>query len=203
MHTMTELGEPEAESALAAVGGFFWELIKVVIIAAIIIIPVRYYLVQPFFVRGASMEPTYSDGEYLLVDQLSYRLRQPRRGEVVVFRFPNNRSQFFIKRIIGLPGETISVAEGRVTIVNGQYRQGVSLNEAEYLPAELRTGGQLTTTLGNDEYFVLGDNRFSSSDSRSWGPLPRSEIVGRSLLRAFPFSKFEVFEPVSLGFVSI
>jgi signal peptidase I len=201
--TEVEVGEPDGESAVAAVGGFFWELIKVVIIAAVIIIPIRYFLVQPFFVRGASMEPTYSDGEYLIIDQLSYRMRDPRRGEVIVFRFPDNHSQFFIKRIIGLPGETVTIADGQVTIVNKQYQQGASLNESEYLGLDLRTGGQITTTLAEDEFFVLGDNRFSSSDSRSWGPLSRGEIVGRSLLRAFPFNRAEVFDPVSLGFVSI
>ena len=202
MQGMNDPMESEAESAIAAVGSFFWELIKVVIIAAVIIVPIRYFLVQPFFVRGASMEPTYNDGEYLLIDQLSYRLREPRRGEVIVFRFPDNRSQFFIKRIVGLPGETVTIVDGRVMITNQLYQQGATLNESEYLPEGLRTGGQMTVTLAANEYFVLGDNRFSSSDSRSWGALSRTEIVGRTLLLAFPFDRAEVFDPVSLGFVS-
>jgi len=194
--------EPHAESVIASVGSFFWELIKVVIIAAVIIVPIRYFLVQPFFVRGASMEPTFNDGEYLIIDQLSYRLRDPQRGEVIVFRFPENRSQFFIKRIVGLPGDTVTVGDGRVKIRNNAYEQGAVLNEVEYLDSEVRTGGQVAVSLGEDEYFVLGDNRFSSSDSRSWGALGRGDIVGRALLRAFPFDRAEVFDPVSLGFVS-
>lgn len=194
--------EPAIESALTAVGAFFWELIKVVIVAAVIIIPIRYFLVQPFFVRGASMEPTFHDGEYLIIDQLSYRLREPQRGEIIVFRFPNNRSQFFIKRIIGLPGDTLTVTTGQVVITNSEYLQGAILNEAAYLAPEIRTGGQLTVTLADEEYFVLGDNRFSSSDSRSWGVLKRNDIIGRTLLRAFPFDRFTLFNPVALGFVS-
>lgn len=192
----------EPESALTAIGAFFWEVIKVVIVAAVIIVPIRYFLVQPFFVRGSSMEPTFQDGEYLIIDQLSYRLRDPRRGEVIVFRFPDNRSQFFIKRIIGLPGDTVTITGGQVVIENQDYQQGALLNEAGYLAPELRTGGQVTLNLAEDEYFVLGDNRFSSSDSRVWGALTRGDIIGRTLLRAFPFDRFTLFDPVALGFVS-
>lgn len=195
-----QLGAPTAWGAIAS---FFWELIKVLIIAAVVIIPVRYFLVQPFFVRGASMEPTFLDGEYLVVDELSYHLRAPRRGEVIVFRYPQNPSQFFIKRIIGLPGDTVRIGDGQVVIVNTIYQQGAALDESAYVPAGLRTGGQETVTLRADEYFVLGDNRPASSDSRQWGVLPGDNIIGRTLFRAFPLNRIGFFEPSTLGFISL
>src|SRR3989344_5193546 len=132
---------------LSAIGHFFWELIKVFLLAMAIIVPIRYFLVQPFFVRGASMEPNFLDGEYLVIDELSYRLRQPARGEVIVFRFPDNPSQFFIKRIIGLPDERVVISGGRVTIYNDRYTDGVLLDEAQYLDGA-RTSGTISTKLG-------------------------------------------------------
>lgn len=188
---------------LRVVAGFFWELIKVFLLAMAIIVPVRYFLVQPFFVRGASMEPNFTDGEYLVIDELSYRLREPRRGEVVVFQYPGNPSQFFIKRLVGLPGETVEVGQGQVLIRNSVYSQGVLLDEAQYLSGGVRTGGTLSVTLGEDEYFVLGDNRSSSSDSRSWGVLLGEAIVGRAWLRAFPVDRLGVIPLVRPGFLGI
>lgn len=182
---------------------FFWELIKTFLIAMAIIIPIRYFLVQPFFVRGASMEPTFHDGEYLLIDQLSYRFREPRRGEAIVFRYPNDPSQFFIKRIIGLPGESVTIEGGQVVIHNEQLKDGAILDESQYLDASIRTGGQVDLQLGEDEFFVLGDNRPASSDSRSWGIMPRANIVGRSWIRAFPFDRLTFFGVDMPGFVSL
>lgn len=189
-------------SPLKAIGLFFWELIKVFLIAVVIIVPIRYFLVQPFFVRGASMEPNFHDGEYLVIDQLSYRFREPERGEVIVFRFPDNPSQFFIKRIIGLPGDTVTVDQGRVTIQNTEFQSGVVIDESSYLPDTTRTGGSTKIQLGADEYFVLGDNRSASSDSRSWGALGDQYVIGRAWIRAFPFNEFEVFALDRLGFVN-
>lgn len=182
---------------------FFWELIKVLIMAVVIIVPVRYFLVQPFFVRGASMEPGFEDGEYLIIDQLSYRWRAPQRGEVVVFHYPNNPRQYFIKRLIGLPGERVQIADGQVTIINSTYPAGVILDESSYLASAVRTGGRANVQLTNNEYFVLGDNRAASSDSRSWGPLPTRSIVGRAWIRAWPLSRLALFGPQRLGFVSL
>lgn len=192
----------EKRSFFAVVGSFFWELIKVFLLAVVIIVPIRYFLVQPFFVRGASMEPNYENGEYLVIDELSYYLRAPRRGEVIVFRFPNDHSQFFIKRIVGLPGETVEIEDNHVIITSEVYPQRVVLDESNYLPTELRTGGRLTLPLGEDDYFVLGDNRPASSDSRSWGTLKRKEIVGRAWIRAFPLERFDVLEYQRPGFIS-
>ena len=188
---------------MVAIGVFFWEIVKVIILAVIIIVPIRYFLVQPFFVRGASMEPNFYDGEYLVIDELSYRWREPRRGEVVVFKYPHNHSQFFIKRVIGLPGDTIRLANGQVVIENATYQQGVVLDESSYLPAGVRTGGQQTLTLQPEEYFVLGDNRAASSDSRQWGVLHEEEIVGRAAFRAWPPTRLDWFETAQTQFISL
>lgn len=190
-------------SLLAGIGNFFWELIKVFLIAIVIIVPIRYFLVQPFFVRGASMEPNFQDGQYLIIDELSYRFREPQRGEVIVFRYPQNHNQFFIKRVIGLPGEQVTIENGNVIIRNDKYQEGVQLDESAYLPPDVRTGGNLTMQLGPEEYFVLGDNRPASSDSRSWGVVHRYEIIGRAWIRAFPFIDTKVFSPNPPGFVSL
>lgn len=178
-------------------GQFFWELLKAFILAMVIIVPIRYFLVQPFFVRGASMEPNFHDGEYLIVDQLSYRFRQPARGEVVVFRYPEDPSQFFIKRIVGLPGETVHIDDGRVALTIPGQMQKVELDEMAYLSDSVRTGGTMDVELGTDEYFLLGDNREASSDSRSWGPVVKRAIMGRAWVRAWPLPRAQVFAAVA------
>ncbi len=184
------------------VSSFFWELLKAFILAMVIIVPIRYFVVQPFFVRGASMEPNFHDGEYLVVDQLSYRFREPKRGEVVVFRYPQDHSQFFIKRIIGLPGESVAVQDGKVIIRTNAYPSGVELNERSYISPAIRTGGQTNMTLGPNEYFVLGDNRPASSDSRAWGVVGRDEIIGKAWIRAWPLDRIVVFPFEQPSFVS-
>ena len=196
-----ELEKPT--SVVVVVARFFWELIKVFLLAMAIIVPIRYFLVQPFFVRGASMEPNFHDGEYLVIDEISYRMREPRRGEVIVFQFPRNPSQYYIKRIVGLPGETVFIDDGHVTIQNEVYIQGVLLDEAQYLLDSVRTGGTISLTLGEEEYFVLGDNRSASSDSRSWGVLGREGIVGRAWIRAFPFDSLGLIPMERPGFIGI
>jgi len=185
---------------LGAFGRFVIELAEVVIISLAIILPIRYFLVQPFYVKGASMEPTFDDHEYLIIDEISYRFREAERGEVIVFRYPNDPSQYFIKRIVGLPGETVTVRDNQVIISGGSAEEPFVLDEAEYLPAEKRTSGDESVTLGQDEYFVLGDNRGSSLDSRSFGPLPERHIVGRVWIRGWPLDRVTLFDrqPTSL-----
>lgn len=170
---------------------FFWELIKIILIALVIVIPIRYFLFQPFFVKGQSMEPNFENGDYLIVDELSYRLRAPERGEVIVFKYPEDTTQRYIKRIIGLPGETVEISDGKVEISKGNQPPQV-LNELSYLAPSVYTSGDLKVTLGPNQYFVLGDNRPVSSDSRVWGVVPRSDIIGRVYFRAWPFSTAEV-----------
>ena len=173
-----------------------WETAKVFLVSLAIIIPVRAYVVQPFFVRGASMAPTFSDGEYLIIDELSYdiHLRPLQRGDVIVFRYPLDHSQYYIKRIIGLPGERFRVAGGQVTIFSERFPNGIVLDESSYLPPSGTTDGKVDVQLRSNEVFILGDNRSHSSDSRTWGPLPTDLIIGRAWVRAFPFLRARVFE---------
>lgn len=193
------------EEVYYGVGSFLWEVVKVFFWALIIIVPIRVFLFQPFFVQGASMEPNFKDGDYLIVNELGYKqtsadidglhlftvksFRELNRLDVVVFRYPRDPKQFFIKRVIGLPGEQVKVEAGRVTVFNNQNPDGLVLDERAYLPAGLSTSGAVTTTLKSDEYFVLGDNRQFSHDSRAWGVLPESDVVGKVLVRAWPLSK--------------
>lgn len=170
---------------------FIFEILKIVVIAALIVLPIRYFLFQPFFVRGASMEPNFQNLDYLIIDEISYRFREPERGEVVVFKYPQDPSSRFIKRIIGLPGENIKIEEGKVFIEEeGEFK----LLEEPYLPKSTTTPGDIQVFLEKDEYFVLGDNRTFSSDSRRWGSLSRDKIVGRVFLRLWPFSCFAKIE---------
>lgn len=183
--------------------GFFLETVKIFLIALAIILPVRYFLVQPFYVKGASMEPTFHDYEYLLIDEISYRVGQPQRGDIVVFRYPEDKSQFFIKRIIGLPGETLDVtSDGRVQVTPVGPGSPVVLNET-YLSPSLQTDCikqydcKFPLTLGVNEFGVMGDNRPASLDSRYFGVVPRSDIVGKAWVRVWPFSNFTVFKHFS------
>ena len=139
-----------------------FDFFKFIIITALIVIPVRLWVAQPFLVSGASMEPTFNNGNYLVIDEFSYHLRKPKKDEVIVFRFPDDTQKFFIKRIAGVPGETVTI-QGR------------------------------ETTLGENEYYVLGDNKGASYDSRMWGPVPEKLIIGRTLARLWPFGKIELF----------
>ncbi len=190
----------------------FWkETIQLILIAVIVVIPFRLYVAQPFVVDGSSMDPTFGDGQYLIVDELSYHFTKPERGAVVVLRdvhstdlslsarigklikresYPSVR--YLIKRVIGLPEEEIQITGGKVTIFNTDHPEGLELNEP-YIKFPQNTSG--TYKLASDEYFVMGDNRANSSDSRSWGPLPEKNITGRPIWRALPMTFFPgVFE---------
>lgn len=171
------------------------EILEIAAIAIAAVFLIRSTVVQPFLVSGSSMTPTFSDSDYLLVDQLTYRFRAPERGEVAVFRYhttPSDSSTYFIKRIIGLPGEEVRVRGGQVNIINSEHPQGFVLNEP-YLTPGADTSGNVDAVLGPDEYFVLGDNRSYSFDSRSWGELKRSDIVGLVRLRLWPPGDAKVF----------
>lgn len=172
----------------------FWgmvkETVRFVIITLIIVVPFRIFIAQPFIVSGDSMVPTFHNGEYLIVDELSYSLRDPLRGEVVIFRYPKEPSKFFIKRIIGLPGETVVINDGKVEIVQAGG-QRVSLSES-YITTK-SPSFHLKTTLSNNEYFVMGDNRNASSDSRYWGPVTRPLLIGRAFVRLLPVAEAALF----------
>jgi signal peptidase I len=174
---------------------FVWELIKIVAISLAIIIPVRYFLIQPFYVKGASMEPNFYDKEYLIIDEITYRLNQPHRGDIIVFRYPKDPQEFFIKRIIGLPGESVQIKDGHVIIFNQDHRDGFTLAE-DYLAPGIQTNGltEEKVSLGDNEFYVLGDNRNQSKDSRYFGSVDKSFLIGRVMFRGWPFNRVTVFE---------
>ncbi|MDD3711786.1 MAG: signal peptidase I [Patescibacteria group bacterium] len=166
-----------------------FDIIKVILIALLIVIPVRYFLFQPFVVNGQSMEPNYSNGDYLIVDEISYRFKDPVRGDVIVFRYPQNPSLRHIKRVIGLPNETIRINDNGVEIIS--EGNSIRLDENSYLPFTFM-GETMEISLGDDEFFVMGDNRQLSFDSRRWGALSREYILGKVLIRVASFNKAEV-----------
>ena len=186
--------EPENKNApkkrLAFLIAVF-EFLKVAALALIIVVPVRYFLFQPFIVQGESMAPNFASGDYRIVDEISYSFSTPQRGDVMVFKYPKDTSQDFIKRVIGLPGETIVIQNGKVDITKDDKKMELHEN---YLPANLSTFGDVKLTLGKDEYFVLGDNRDHSYDSRIWGVVTKKDIIGKPILRLFPLSSLSIIE---------
>jgi len=165
--------------------GTFWEIFKVLVIVFVSAIIIRGFVAQPFIVEGSSMEPDFHSGEYLLVEKLGYHFHRPNRGDVIVFRYPNNPEISYIKRIIGLPGETIQVYKNQV------FANNTKLTEDYLSPKEITAISQnpdtpYEITLTDEQFFVMGDNRQHSSDSREWGPLDRKFIIGRSALVLYP-----------------
>ncbi len=164
----------------------FWELVRFAFIALIVVIPIRAFVAEPFVVSGSSMVPTFQNANYLIVDKISYKFSDPQRDDVVVFRYPNDQTKFFIKRIIGLPNETVDINGSTVTITNATNPKGFVLNE----PYVTNTANNTTHfELKADEYFVMGDNRSGSSDSRYWGAVKRSLLVGKVFLRLLPINE--------------
>lgn len=187
--------------------GFVLEMIKMFALALVIIVPIRVFLFQPFVVKGASMEPNFHGNNYLIINELGYKdvklfnnkfevkpTKTFKRQEVVVFRAPTKRKEFYIKRIIGLPGETVEIGNGVVKIYNVENPSGIILDESAYLPKGRITEGNMKISLKEDEYFVMGDNRGASSDSRVFGPISKDKVVGRVLIRLYPFKDVRVFK---------
>lgn len=168
------------------------ELLKIAIIVGLAILVVRFFVFKPFYVKGASMEPAYFDHEYLIIDEITYRFNEPKRGDVVVFRPPVNTTDYYIKRVIGLPGETVKVINGDVIIFNNDNPQGFKLDESSYLIHKGTQEESIVLKLSANQYFVLGDNRPVSSDSRRFGAVDRSAIVGRTYLRGWPLTRLGV-----------
>lgn len=170
---------------------FLKELFHFALIIVFVVLPIRFFVAQPFVVTGTSMEPTFLDRDYLIVDELSYRLSDPKRGDVIIFKYPAGaeKQKYFIKRVIGLPGETVDIKSGVVTIFNSMNPNGFVLDETYIAEPPRNT---MTMTIETDRYFVMGDNREVSFDSRSWGSLDRSEIVGKAFLRLLPLKNADL-----------
>jgi signal peptidase I len=167
------------------------------IIALAVILPIRFFVAQPFIVDGSSMDPTFATNQYLIVDELSYRFEQISRGDVIIFKYPNDPSKYFIKRVIGLPGETVQIEGTKVLIKNTDEPQGFVLTEDYIAPANF-TSDHTLMTLSDSQYFVMGDNRGASFDSRAWGPLDKKYVIGRPLVRLFPLDKIAFLPGESL-----
>ena len=201
--------EKPDEKAYVGVLSFITEIIKIILLAFIIIVPIRVFLFQPFFVQGASMEPTFENEQYLIINEFGYKkttigtkdiklfsvnpFREIERQKVLVFRYPKNPKQYFIKRAIGLPGEKIEIKNGVVKIFNAESPDGFVLDEGDYLSKDVKTTGDIAITLKDNEYFMMGDNRMFSSDSRYWGPVADDFIIGEVLLRAWPLNEIDLF----------
>ncbi len=174
------------EHSLITIG----EVVKFTVIACLIVIPFRLFIAQPFIVSGASMVPTIHSKDYLVTDMVTYHLREPERGDVIVFRYPFDPSLFFVKRVIGLPGETVDIENG---VVHVRTTDGTeTFLEEPYIENSNKSHESVSTTLGDGEFFVLGDNRSGSSDSRVWGPLQEKFILGRAILRLYPLDSIEI-----------
>ena len=174
----------------ASVGSFLWELARIVVIAFIVMIGFRFFVAEPFIVSGSSMVPNFHNREYLVVNKIGYRFNEPQRGDVIVFKYPKDTSQYFIKRVIGLPGEKVKVENGRIYIYNAEHPNGSALEEPYLSNQDITFGKDELLTLGSEEYYVAGDNRLASSDSRVWGILPKHDIIGTAWLRVFPLNAF-------------
>lgn len=176
---------------------FVFDLIKTGVIVFVIAFCLRYFAIQPFIVDGESMTPSYVNNEYILAEKISYMTGKPDRGDVIVFRYPGNPNVSYIKRIIGLPGETVKIEDGNVTIFNDKNTEGVAISE-KYLAGDTLTladgtqNGAYSVKVSDNEYFVMGDNRQHSSDSREWGLLPKTNIIGRAWLTILPATKFGI-----------
>ena len=177
------------EQALRKKPGIILETLRTVLITVAIVLPIRFFVAQPFIVSGASMDPTLSNGEYLVIDEITYRLKSPQRQDVIVFKYPYDTSKYYIKRIVGLPGETIEIAGSQIFITDKSGNR-FELDEP-YLTSNTQNGYIKSAKLEGDEYFVMGDNRGASSDSRIWGPLRSKFITGRAILRLLPIQKLD------------
>ena len=152
---------------------------------------IRFFIAAPYLVQGASMDATFHSNDYLIVDRISYRFAEPQRGDVIVFRYPRDPSRSFIKRVIGLPGETMVLDGHSVRVINTAHPDGFVLDEP-YVGSRNTHENHLRITVSDAEYFVLGDNRDESADSRIWGLLPREDIIGRALVRLYPFHDINI-----------
>jgi len=167
-------------------------LLGYTIVALGLALAIRFFIAAPYVVSGASMEPNFDNWNYLIVDRVSYGVEDPQRGDVIIFDLPQEGGRSLIKRIIGLPGETVILKGQSITIVNDKHPEGLTLEEPYLDPENLSGSNNMQVTLAPEQYFVLGDNRRVSADSRLWGTLPREQIVGRAFLRLYPLDKISL-----------
>jgi signal peptidase I len=198
--TNTNTSLPSKEpTVIGAIGVFLLELTKVVVLAGITVFIVRHFIFKPFYVKGQSMEPTFFEKEYLIINQFTYRFRDPIRGEIVVFQPPTGSKDYYLKRIIGLPGERIRIENGNVIVCDTECH----VLDEQYIDSSIITEGSVRVTLGPDQYFMMGDNRPNSFDSRRFGAVDASLIVGKIWFRGYPFERIGSFEVPTYSFETI
>lgn len=189
----------ELTATVRSIALFVWDLAKVFLVAFVLVWGIiRPFIAEPFVVSGSSMVPNFHNREYLIVEKLSYRFHQPERGDVIVFRYPKDPTQYFIKRIIALPGERVTVGQGQVTLFNNEHPDGFILDETYLSNQNMTLGRPELVELSGNDYYVLGDNRMYSSDSRVWGPLPKVDFIGKAWLRVLPLKQFGLVPHASL-----
>lgn len=179
-------------SILRKIYNFLIDTIQTFLLAAAVFLVIYAFLLRPFEVKGDSMYPNFKDGEYILTNLISLRLGNPKIGDVVVFKAPNDKEKDYIKRVVGLPGDTVSMKDGNV------YVNGVEFDESKFLKPDIQTSvgaflaeGQ-EATVPEDSFFVLGDNRPYSSDSREWGFVRKSDLIGISFFVYWPLGEMQI-----------
>jgi len=188
IENMDEKAPKEAQIEEKNTRQSFFELVRFALLALLIVLPIRFFVVEPFVVSGSSMFPAFNDTDYLIIDKISYKLGDPKRNDVVIFKYPKDKTKYFIKRVIGLPNETVDIKGNIVTITTAD-KKSLTLNE----PYVKNIANNNThVVLGDDEYFVMGDNRTASSDSRYWGAVHRELLVGRAFLRLLPLKNVDI-----------
>jgi len=187
-----ESEEPKTARFLGSIGKAIYSLIETILIALVLAIVLYLFIMTPHEVVGNSMHPTYKNGEFLMANKITYRVAEPKRGDVIIFKYSDTAD--FIKRIIGVPGDEVMIKDGKI------YVNGELLDESGYLDQSVITNGGSylhegqTIKLKDDEYFVCGDNRTNSSDSRDFGPIKKTSIKGKAWIVYYPFSEFRVVQ---------
>lgn len=200
---------PGGQSRSSSFFSFLWDLLKTFIVVMLVAFAIRYFVIQPFVVDGDSMLPNFINNEYLIAEKISYDFQVPRRGDIVIFRYPKNPQIIYIKRVIGLPGEVVEIKENKVFIAPSPNDQLRALTE-DYLSSSVKTEALISeaeekspkVVLANNEFFVMGDNREHSSDSREWGVLPKANIIGRVWITVTPLDRFKLWGHISYSSVT-
>ena len=188
---LVEIEAPKQDSSKKSLKAGIWEFVRFAVVVIAVVVGIRIFVAQPFVVAGTSMIPTFQNSNYLIVDEISYDFNNPSRGDVIVFHPPIDPSTYYIKRVIGIPGDTNTIKDSVVTITNAEHPNGEVLTEPYITPDA--PGDNFSVTVPAGEYFTMGDNRPASFDSRRWGLLPRKNITGRVLFRLFPFNEINLF----------
>ncbi len=218
LHTAATTGvqavDEDSTGVMSSVRGFLWSIllsiINWIVVPIVIVFVLHNFVFQAFHVVGSSMAPTLKEADYLIVSKVGNSLAKaqrkayiPKRGEIVVFRYPKDLSLVFVKRVIGLPGDRVVVRSGKITVYNQATPQGFDPDDSKkYKPSDPVTLGEYDDVIPDGNVFVVGDNRApnGSYDSREWGTLPSSDIIGDAVLRLLPLDAVKFLARASRPF---